>query len=223
MRRKKGKTIGKRRRRQYLTLGRIFSIMIILAVVSAGAYKLKDRIPRHIIDKFRPAPAAELGKPLDDLNGVYVYYNGHTSSTRGRSIAPCGYNLGLKYQCVEFVKRYYYQHFNHKMPNSYGHAKSFFNPGLKDGQLNRDRNLLQFTNPSKSKPEVGDIIVFRATQGNPYGHVAIVSKVGRNTMEIIHQNAGPNRPTRLKYDLKQNDGKWKMESRRAQGWLRMRS
>ncbi|MFA0963395.1 hypothetical protein AB9P05_16445 [Roseivirga sp. BDSF3-8] len=49
----------------------------------------------------------------------------------GRNLTPDGYNLGLKYQCGEFMKRYYYLHLNHKMPDSYGHARDFFNPSLK--------------------------------------------------------------------------------------------
>ncbi|OCG61857.1 hypothetical protein [Gilliamella sp. GillExp13] len=63
-----------------------------------------------------------------------VYYNGSINNVRGRNIAKDGYNLGLKYQCVEFIKRYYYQRFNHKMPNSYGHAKEFFDPSIVDGK-----------------------------------------------------------------------------------------
>ncbi|MDW5290896.1 hypothetical protein [Formosa sp. PL04] len=62
---------------------------------------------------------------------------GHVS---GRNTTPDGYNLGLKYQCVEFVKGYYYEHYNHKMPDSYGHAKSFFNSGIKDGKRRNQRD-----------------------------------------------------------------------------------
>lgn len=47
------------------------------------------------------------------------------------------YNIGLKYQCVKFVKRYYYEHLNHKMPDSYGHEKDFFDNTIADGQLNK--------------------------------------------------------------------------------------
>jgi hypothetical protein len=36
----------------------------------------------------------------------------------------------------EFVKRYDYEHLGHKMPDSYGHAKQFFNAALSDGALN---------------------------------------------------------------------------------------
>ncbi|MGN2920302.1 hypothetical protein ACTFQ5_16360 [Aliivibrio fischeri] len=70
-----------------------------------------------------------------------------------RNVAADGYNLGLKYQCVEFVKRYYYEYFNHKMPDTYGHAKDFFNPDLPDGNLNKQRNLIQYKNGSLNPPK----------------------------------------------------------------------
>lgn len=49
------------------------------------------------------------------------------------------------------------------MPNSYGHAVSFYDKSTSDGQLNIDRNLVQYSNPSNSTPEVGDLIVLDAT------------------------------------------------------------
>jgi hypothetical protein len=61
-----------------------------------------------------------------------VYYNGGVANVVGRNVSVDGYNLGLKYQCVEFVKRYYYQHLGHKMPDTYGHAKDFFDRNVAD-------------------------------------------------------------------------------------------
>ena len=117
----------------------------------------------------------KVGDTLDVFNNVYVFYNKNMNNTSGRNVTKDGYNIGLKWQCVEFVKRYYYDHLNHKMPNSYGHAKDFFNPSLKDNQKNKDRNLVQFTNGSQLKPEVNDLIIFDANIFNAYGHVAIIS------------------------------------------------
>jgi hypothetical protein len=76
----------------------------------------------------------KIGKVVDEFNGVKVYYNGSINNVSRRNIAKDGYNLGLKYQCVGFIKRYYYQRFNHKIPNSYGHAKDFFDPSIVDGK-----------------------------------------------------------------------------------------
>ena len=100
----------------------------------------------------------KVGDVVDSLDGVYVYYNGSVSHVSERHLSKDGYNLGLKYQCVEFVKRYYYQHLKHKMPDSYGHAREFYSAKFKDGEVNTKRNLVQFKNGSSSKPKVKDII-----------------------------------------------------------------
>lgn len=167
--------------------------------------------------------SSTVGRRLDSLNGVYVYYNKSVKNVSGRNIAPDGYNLGLKYQCVEFVKRYYYQHLNHKMPNSYGHAKSYFNKNLKDGQNNKARGLVQYCNGSKSKPKVDDLLIFDGTTFNQFGHVAIISRVTDSDIEIVQQNAGPLGQTRAKIMLKYEKGKWTLINEKILGWLRKSS
>lgn len=151
---------------------------------------------------------------------MYVYYNGGIENVSGRNLTKDKYNLGLKYQCVEFVKRYYYEYFKHKMPETYGHAKDFFKRDLKDGELNADRDLIQYNNPGISKPEPNDILVFRGTSFNPFGHVAIISKATEKELEIIQQNPGPYAKTRAKFKLHQSDNHWKIENDRILGWLR---
>ncbi len=168
---------------------------------------------------FVPSTSYEVGEKIDSLNGVYVYYNGSVGNVSGRN-TESGYNLGLKYQCVEFVKRYYYQHLNHKMPNSYGHAKDFFHHGLEDGSLNGDRNLIQYQNPGSSKPRVNDLLVYAGHTFNTYGHVAIVSKVMESEIEVIQQNPGPQSSSRVKYALVFEDRKWRIDQNRILGWLR---
>jgi surface antigen len=160
------------------------------------------------------------GQAIDSLNHVKVYFNGSVGHVEGRNTKN-GYNIGLKYQCVEFVKRYYFKHLNHKMPNSYGHAKSFFNPLIKDGKINKDRNLTQFSNPSVSKPKVNDLIIFDGHLGNKFGHVAIISNVFSNKIEIIQQNAGRYKSSRKIIELKQLiNSKWHINNSRVLGWLR---
>lgn len=161
----------------------------------------------------------KVGAKVDSLDGVYVYYNGKISHVKDRNVSKDGYNIGLRWQCVEFIKRYYYEAHNHKMPNSYGHAKHFFANGLKDGQANPDRNLRQFTNPSKFKPRRGEIIIFDGNQWNPYGHVAIISKVENTQIEIIQQNPGPYANSREFFNLKKVKGSWTIEGNSILGRL----
>jgi surface antigen len=188
-------------------------VFIIVLVIAAGiGIKLVYFYARY-----------EIGEPIDSLNHVQVFYNGSTSNVLERNTTSENYNLGLKYQCVEFVKRYYYEFLQHKMPDSYGHAKDFFNPAIADGQLNTQRNLLQFTNGSKSQPKVNDILVLDKSRTNSYGHVAIISAVEGGYIEIIQQNAGKYATSRDIMELIQEEGKWVIKNDRVLGWLRIKN
>lgn len=191
---------------------RVLKITVIVLLLLASLYFLTTR--------FNPNPSHSYGDVVDELNGVQVFYNGGVNQSSGRNLTADGYNLGIKFQCVEFIKRYYYQRFNHKMPDSFGHAKSFFEPALKDGGLNTHRALMQYRNGSQSAPQVEDILVFGPWLLNPYGHVAIVSKVGPNSLEVIQQNPGPWGASRETFVLRTSAGKWFVEHPRALGWLR---
>lgn len=160
-----------------------------------------------------------IGKKIDSFNNVSVYYNGNPKNVNGRNLTKDGYNLGLNYQCVEFVKRYYYEYLNHKMPNSYGNAKDFYDRETLDGELNKSRNLIQLNNPSFSKPKVNDILVLDKSTFNKFGHVSIVSRVNDNSIEVVQQNVFLN--SREDYDLIFIDGKWKVDNKRILCWLRM--
>jgi len=168
-------------------------------------------------------PRYRVGQEIDRLNGVAIYYNGGVGHSSGRNLAPDGYNLGIKYQCVEFVKRYYYERLNHKMPDAYGHAKQFFDPALEDGAHNRRRDLLQYTNGSESKPRSDDLLVFGPSLLNRYGHVAIVSTVTNSEVEIVQQNPGPFGSSREKFSLVSEAGRWRYRNSRILGWLRKRT
>ncbi|HUM98523.1 MAG TPA: CHAP domain-containing protein [Chitinophagaceae bacterium] len=161
-----------------------------------------------------------VGQRIDSLNGVFVYYNGSVSNVSGRNKASDGYNLGMKYQCVEFVKRYYYEYLKHKMPNSFGNAIDFFDRDIGDGQYNKNRDLIQYTNPGKAKPKPDDLLIYSATKSNKYGHVAIVSKGSENEIEIIQQNPGRFAKSRETYKLENNGGEWIIKNKRILGWLR---
>ncbi len=159
------------------------------------------------------------GEVLDSYNGVPVYYNGENyTNVSGRNVTSDGYNLGLKYQCVEFVKRYYYEHYGHKMPNSYGHAKEFFDKTLLDKDFNQERGLLQFRNVRTHRPMAGDIIIYDAYYGNPFGHIGIITEVGEDYVELIQQNFGTK--TRQKLKLVEFAGIYTVADYDILGWLR---
>lgn len=191
-------------------------IMILILLVPVG-YMIY-----RVVANINPNPQYEYGQKVDSLNGVYVYYNGNIAHVDGRNLAPDGYNLGLKYQCVEFVKRYYYEYYHHEMPDAYGHAKDFFDKTIKDGKINSQRNLIQYVNGSVSKPCVGDLLIFNGHAANPYGHVAVVSLVSSEQIELIQQNPGPFSPSRIVLKLSFKNGLYWIEHEGLLGWLRVK-
>jgi len=197
---------------QIMNLNRISILFVILFVFVL--YKVTTKINFNT--------AIQVGSVVDTFNGVNVYFNGGVNHVLERNETEDGYNIGLKYQCVEFVKRYYLEYYNHKMPDTFGHAKHFFDKSLTQGALNSKRGLKQYWNKKDIKPEVGDIVVYKPTVTNPYGHVAIISEVDLNKMrvEIIQQNPGPFKPSREVYVLKKDRG-WYISNDRILGWLRL--
>ena len=162
------------------------------------------------------------GTIIDSYKGVSVYYNGSVRHVNGRNKTKDGYNLGLKYQCVEFVKRFFYETFNHKMPDSYGHAKDFFNAKYRHGSINKERNMYQFENNSSEKPKVNDLIVIGPSNFNKFGHLVIVTKIYKNEISFVQQNPGPKNPSRGKFKLDYNNGLWSIKTNDILGWLRVK-
>jgi surface antigen len=189
----------------------ILTLMVLAVVVGALIWG---------VPKFGLPFTKNPGEKLDSLNGVYVFYNGNVGNVTGRNSTADGYNLGLKYQCVEFVKRYYYEHLNHKMPDSWGHAKDFYDKSLTDDKINKRRGLTQYSNPSQSKPKVNDLLVYDGSLLNSFGHVAIVAKVTNNSIEVIQQNPGPLGSSRETFNLTNKNGKWEIKNSQVLGWLR---
>jgi len=187
-------------------------IFLILCLTGFVIYKVTKKINLNFNYK--------VGQHLDSLNNVVVYYNGGVDNSSGRNTSSDNYNIGIKYQCVEFVKRYYYEYLNHKMPDAYGHAKDFYDKDLSDGGLNTKRKLVQYKNGSKSKPKPDDLVIFSGSTFNKYGHVAIISSVDDDEIEIIQQNPGPFGKSRDNIKLKNIDDLWTLDNDRLLGWLR---
>ena len=169
----------------------------------------------------RSKTATAPGKVIDQYKGVKVYYNGSVSNVSGRNLAKDGYNLGLKYQCVELAKRYYYERFGHKMPDSYGHAKDFYDRNVADGSINRARGMLQFKNGGSRRPLSEDLIVIGPTPENSFGHLMIVTESSPSEVSFIQQNPGRHNPSRGTYKVYQRNGGWYVDGRAVLGWLRM--
>lgn len=80
---------------------------------------------------------ALVGRKLDSYRQVDVFDNGLLYfRSYGRHYSPEGYYYGQKWQCVEYIKRFYFQSLGHRMPDVMGHAKDFFDPALTQCSLN---------------------------------------------------------------------------------------
>lgn len=182
---------------------RIGIILLLIMVVGGGIFLYCD--------------STKVGEEIDSYKGVPVYYNGVIfTKSYGKHFSKDGYYFGQKWQCVEYVKRFYYQEKGHRMPNVMGHAKDFFDPDLPPGELNQARGLVQYVNGGEIKPETDDLIVFSDTK---FGHVAIVTKVGSGFIEVVQQNI-LGRP-RERFALEVQAGHYSVGTKRKPaGWLR---
>jgi len=54
--------------------------------------------------KFNINPMREVGDVVGEMNGIKVYCNGAVGNVSGGNLSSNGYNIGVKYQCVEFVR-----------------------------------------------------------------------------------------------------------------------
>lgn len=182
---------------------RLIIIIITITLLAVALFWHRDTI--------------RIGQEIDSFKGVSVYYNGiDFEQSHGQNNSPDGYYYGNKWQCVEYVKRYYFQVKNHRMPDVIGNARDFFDPRTPQGKLNQRRGLVQYRNGGEVKPQVDDLVVFTDSK---YGHVAIVTEVTENSVEIIQQNV-LNKP-RQSLKLRVKAGHYYLGTgKQPAGWLR---
>ncbi|KHD36268.1 amidase [Clostridium acetobutylicum] len=193
------------------TLKILAGFVAVVVIIAVGIFTSRKLYQNHV-DKIN-----HIGKVMDSYKGVKVYYNGKKyAESHGKNYSKDGYYYGYKWQCVEYIKRFYYEAKGHSMPNGFGNAKDFFDPKVGQGKLNKDRGLFQYKNGENEKPKADDILVFTDTK---YGHVVIVTKVTDDTVEVIQQNMG--NKTRDQFKLEYENGKYFVcGKRKPKGWLR---
>lgn len=119
------------------------------------------------------ASARAFGDYAGSFNGITAYQNGSTNYDSGQ-YSTCG----LKWQCVEYVNRYYYQKYAHKNLRGTGNANTYYATAASKG-------LIAHKNAGSTKPAVGDMLV---SAGGSFGHIALVREVGSNYVKVIQQN-----------------------------------
>lgn len=152
------------------------------------------------------------GWEIGSADGVKAYYNGMVESQTWGSHLIQGKYMGEKWQCVEFVRRYYYLVLGYYISGR-GDAKTWFK-NVPDGSKGFD-GLTQYNNGSQAKPAAKDILVMSA---GIYGHVAIIQSVSDTSVIIAQQNVGTKFNETLA--LRLENGKWTIKDSRVSCWLR---
>ncbi len=118
------------------------------------------------------------GEKIGEFNGVAAYSNGRCNPkySSGEKQYHKEYITGFKWQCCEYVVRYYKQVYNLEVRG--GDAWEWFD-------LAGEKGLDAFKNGSEIKPAPGDIL---CSDVGYFGHVAIIRAVGPDYVEVIHQN-----------------------------------
>ncbi len=134
------------------------------------------------------------GTALGSFNGIVNYSDNPTTMPSPQPSSYInGQYMGLEWECVEYVRRYYYSVYQLNLYNLGGpmDAWQFFGNAA-------NMHLTAYGEGGTVAPQVGDILCFNQT-GTGRGHVAIVRAVGSTTVTVIQQNVkngdtGPNGP-----------------------------
>jgi surface antigen len=167
-----------------------------------------------------PVELPKTGDIVTTYRTIPVYSNGDNYTlSYGKHYSENEYYYGQKWQCVEFVKRFYHNAFNHQMPSVWGHAKGYYDPTVLHGKLNKDRGMVQFKNGGDTSPQPDDLLVFDFA---PFGHVSVISAVKETEIEVVQQNIA-GKPRQI-YRLEKIDGLFTIVAKsKPVGWLRLPS
>lgn len=173
-----------------------------------------------MVGSFSPAESVEVA-PCGTVLSAYGTPGVMAMSNQGNPDESChGWGTyGLQYQCVEYVRRFYYlvkgiETREGKMQRRWnGNANTYFKTASQKG-------LDAFENGGNIRPEPEDILTFA---GGPYGHVAIITAVLPDRIEFIEQNFSPTGTGSLPYNPVTNHVENRVtpgETFVVEGWLR---
>lgn len=85
------------------------------------------------------------------------------------------------YQCVDLIKQYAHEEYGIKA-GAWGNAIDYW--------YNTHPDILKgYSKLSTKEARIGDVVVLKGVNGNPYGHVGIANKsAGWSTVQILEQN-----------------------------------
>jgi len=160
------------------SLNRKFKVALMLGFIAVIFTLFISRL-------VEPTLAASWGTNLGIFNNTTVYSNGSTgtvcSGSNCRSMFN-GQDVGLKWQCVEFVNRYYLTNYGINPRNLAGgaHANGFWAESYA-ARL----GMTRYANGGTVAPQTGDMIL---SLGGTFGHIAIVRSISGNQVRVAQQN-----------------------------------
>ncbi len=155
---------------------------------------------------------------VGSFNGVTAYSNGSVEYDSGKRNDKNRPDSGIKWQCVEFVRRYYSDVYGMNI-GAGENASGIYSKAA-------SWKLASFPNGGTVSPQVGDIICFGGgSSGN--GHVAIITGVSSTQITVIQQNVTESsRDAAFPCPMSVVGGKYTVygttigSSYNCQGWLR---
>lgn len=172
----------------------LFSVSLFALGLQAGCGAELESAEPVNPSVFEPTAMPACGTALAAWNGTTAYSNGNNTGT-GISCAGVG-SYGYQYQCVELVMRHFIKSWGLRW---YGNAKDLL------VNAPRDKVDVYGNGDSAHPPKPGDMLVW--TNGT-YGHVALITRVGGGTLDIIEQNVSGNGRATLAYNGASVGSRW---------------
>jgi hypothetical protein len=128
------------------------------------------------------------GTVLGNNSGVIGYSNSNSSYT---SNLPNYYNeiyTGMKYQCVEYTRRWLVQTQSLTYDSIPCASDIWRLSALNSTVTGESIPFNRVPNSSKCPPRVGSLLIYRRNKFNPVGHVAVITEVGSDYIRVSEQN-----------------------------------
>lgn len=132
-----------------------------------------------------------VGTTLDGVRGYNCNYDNNpeeTSDDYERSNFSNGIYTGMKWQCVEFARRYWISVFGIVLPPVSWAAHIFGMPAASRLGDYWIVPLKSFPNKGTEAPRKGDLLIYGSTPNQRVGHVAVIVEVLPNSVRVGEQN-----------------------------------
>jgi hypothetical protein len=129
------------------------------------------------------------GTNLGSNNGVIGYSNGNCDYTSNKDAYIGDIYSGMEWQCVEYARRWLIATQSLTFASVNCASDIWHLNHLSSATNNKHHtSLYRIPNGSRCPPSSGDIIIYKLTETNPVGHVAIITNVDDDEVQFSEQN-----------------------------------